>query len=530
MKRKSEYAVDFDSIYCPKHEQPIRGICTYPECNHNRFLCAQCRRIHPIDHQLHIEFIDEVFNLEYLCNTKLGHFVSKVQHRVKKKSILESKILSKVESYFDDVNEKISKVIQNVKNQVKAKIICVSNNNEEYHLLLLIKNLQEQLTNAILGLNLENIFNMNINEHLANYHKVDKITHKCGEMLKMPLIEFSKVSELLHKQLSELKMQILDKISELHESLQLYKPFQYYQNHISFDRCQEPGINISLRNSKSIYLFEYVPENQMILLGNLVGELKAFKLDTYESLISTKLEDGITSSINIPQRSEVFLAGQNGALSKISYQHKADLIHLEREEHNILTFEYIPEREIIAMSQANRVISFLDLETDMKLNEKFPLDSPCHAMSFISKMGRLFIGLADGSIQSCNLKDNSFDFKIQAYHEKISYITKSEDENMLISATVRGTITIWRILKSGHILKVKDIQTGDSLNRFIPLLSLNQFITQNNSNEFKVWSIEGRILKRKELGYKDELCYLVHMRDKSKLGVFINSGTLKFIG
>src|SRR5690606_20473271 len=136
----------------------------------------------------------------------------------------------------------------------------------------------------------------------ANYNKVDKITHKCGEMLKMPLIEFSRVSDLLHKQLSELKMQILDKISELHESLQLYKPFQYYQNHISFDRCQEPGINISLRNSKSISLFEYIPENQMLLLGNLVGELKAFKLDTYESLISTKLEDGITSSINIPER------------------------------------------------------------------------------------------------------------------------------------------------------------------------------------------------------------------------------------
>lgn len=80
---------------------------------------------------------------------------------------------------------------------------------------------------------------------------------------------------------------MFEKFEELGDNLQKFKPFQYYFNHICFDRVQDTGININMADNKNLTLFEYVPENQMILLNNKAGELKAFKINTFESL-STK--------------------------------------------------------------------------------------------------------------------------------------------------------------------------------------------------------------------------------------------------
>lgn len=143
MKRKSEYILDFDLIMCPIHNHPIRGLCTYGECGLNRFLCAMCRRNHPREHLASIEFIDEVFNLDYLSNHKLGQNINKIQARTKKKNQLENRIKKKMDSFFDFLEQEIIQILHKTKNDVKAKIICSMDNNEEYHLLLMIKNLQD---------------------------------------------------------------------------------------------------------------------------------------------------------------------------------------------------------------------------------------------------------------------------------------------------------------------------------------------------------------------------------------------------
>ena len=447
-------------LLCLEHNEPLKGICMYPNICYQRLLCRSCRQQHEEKHFKFYEDLNDVLDLKGSINQELDKITLTIEDLNIQIKYINNDMMKKLDNLAYELQNLIIYRIGQQKQKIKAMLTQKVDLNSS--ILKEIANAKEQLAIKI------------------NNSKISKSSHILSDLScyyarvhNRFLSSDSSFNKFFNSNIEQhQKLKDLDIIKEIKDAYEIiiaqsvnniheYIPSIKYPLEVNLLPEFDPEKLIHkatiATGHKGIWwgALVYDSKKDHIISGGNEGLIKVWDRQTNKLLQDIPSEHGwISKLLCLPEKQLLLSCGQdykarvwdtssavaNYVLKFVFSQHVKE----------IYSMEYIPEYDMMASGGNDGTVKLWNLSTGDMVQTIWADGEVFRCLCYIKHMNWLAAGIKSGAILILNLDGNNPSLLYSIKFDEMSSILcmhSVENENIIISGEIDGKVSIWKLGK-----------------------------------------------------------------------------------
>ena len=460
-----------DELFCPRHRQPIRGICVDKHCSQkHRYICALCVANHRYDQT---EYLDEVLNWDYISKFKYMKMVDALRDREAKRKHKMSELEKTVNTSFQSFADSLALMIDNKRRELLAflKDQTSSEMNQESLFTNKLLGLKKKNEKMFREFNTENFIRESLNPYIDSYYEVKTLEGRFNEILKQPLMNLLPFSDACLKAQQDLCEEIpkhadqFFKRNDFHRFKKLmlsYPKFTLDEDHIKISSLQcvknikeemggcaeefdllaseSPGRDDEMSFERLTFI-HFDETNELIFTQSAAKNLVILNgVDQKMKWFSCPINDTITSALFCNDMNTFYFGTENGAVCQLELETKNTQ---KLYEFGTKVTGIVATTTCLTVA-SDRMLLFLDPRQDPSLFRTYDLIYQIASIVYISSKDMFVIGFNNGKLSfwACEEKMELSSKLLPC--SGISSIHVSENEKIMYSCSEDGYVGLWK--------------------------------------------------------------------------------------